>query len=135
MARPPDSRMGNSGCWSCRTALPEALRDRIGALVVGTVGGGALNLKPVTAIVPGLAILYIASELRRYLAAVDEFTRKLLLESVLWAYLFAGVAMMFAMGIIQAYDLSVHPLLLIWGLGCVEGLRGTFLYFLARRHR
>ncbi|HLH19734.1 MAG TPA: hypothetical protein VKX45_21100 [Bryobacteraceae bacterium] len=107
----------------------------LGALVMGTLGGSALNLRPVTAIAPGLAILYIASEFRRYLAAVDEFTRKLLLESVLWAYLFAAVAMMFAMGIILAYDLSVHPLLVICGLACVEGLRGTFLYFLARRHR
>lgn len=105
------------------------------AFCVGVIVSGALDLRPVTAVVPGLAFFYIAYEFRRYLSAVDELARRLLLESIAWTYLCAGVVLMFAAGIILAYDLHPHPIWAFVGLATVEAIRGPALYFVSRRYQ
>lgn len=126
---------GMVGCDAAGVRYQRRAAAALAAMVIGFVGSGLLGLRPMMAAVPGLGFVYIAYEFRRYLSAVDELSRRLLLESVYWAYLAAGIAAMFAAGIIAAYDLEFHPIWVIVGLMCVEGMRGIFLYLIARRYR
>jgi len=115
--------------YQTRTAIALA------AMVVGLLGSALLKVRPIMAVVPGLFAVYIGYEFRRYLNSVDELARRILLESVAWAYLVGGVLLMFTVGALMAYDVHVDAVWLFMGLAPVEGMRGTILYFVARRYQ
>ena len=115
--------------YQTRAAIALAL------MLAGMVLTGLLHLRPLLAIVPGAAFFYIAYEFRRYLSSLDELARRIMMESITWTYLIAGVVAMVLMGIIIAYDLEFHPLWVVVGSSLLEPVRGTSLYFVARRYQ
>jgi hypothetical protein len=103
--------------------------------LVGTFASLILRLRPLTAIIPGTVFLYIAYEFRKYLSSLDELGRRIMLESIAWAYIAAGVLAMVLMGFIMAYELQFDPVWVVVAASFVEPIRGTSLYFIARRYQ
>jgi hypothetical protein len=113
-------------------------RRAIGALAVmlgGLVAAAFLKLRPVLAAGPALTAVYIAYEFRRYLGAVDELARRVLLESIAWTYFGAGVLALVGAGIALAYGFHPDAFYIMGFLGVMEGCRGVALYFVARHYR
>ena len=74
----------------------------------------------------GAGFAYFALEFRRYLNSLDELERRIQLESVTWTYLTGLAACMFLGGFL---GFAVNP---AWFIA-LEPIRGTYLYFAARR--
>jgi hypothetical protein len=104
-------------------------------MALALAGTAAGKWKPLLAITPGFAFLYIVHEFRKYVAEQDELGRGIMFEAMAWTYVTAGVLAMFAGGIVMAYGLRFDPLWAILGLIMIEPLRAVFLYRVVRRYQ
>jgi len=113
-------------------------RNRAAVAMLVFLGGlllsATLKLRPFMALIPGAVFLYLAYEFRKYLLSLDELGRRIMFESITWAYIAAGILAMSVMGIVIAYDLQFQPFWLLVGAGVVEPIRSASLYFVARRY-
>lgn len=89
-------------------------------------------VRALIALTPGAVFGFIAWELRRYLLALDELSRRIQMEAITWTYLLGLVAAMAWAGLATAYGSSwyLHP---AWFL-LLEPVRGFVLRSVARRY-
>ena len=97
-----------------------------------------------TMLLAGCVISYIAWELRRYLAQLDELARRMQLEAIAWTYLTGFVLAAWFGALIALLDLFSHALahspfniLLVaspFFYFLLEPIRAGWLYYLSRRY-
>lgn len=99
-------------------------------LFIGAEAAAAFALMPFVAplriALPGVTFVYIAWQMKRYLAEADELARRMHLEAMAYTYLVAMAVCMTLGG----FGKPVHPGLLI----LFDLVRAGFLYRIARRY-
>jgi hypothetical protein len=96
---------------------------------------------PVTALLAGAVITFIAWEFRRYLLQLDELARRMQFEAMAWTYL-TGFALAAWLGVLLPFSRTLmhwpykpgYLLLSPFLFFLLEPVRAAWLYYLSRRY-
>ena len=96
---------------------------------------------PVTALMGGAVMTYIAWEFRRYLLQLDELARRMQFESMAWTYL-TGFVLVAWLGVLAPFSKTLMHwpykpgflLLSPYLFFLLEPVRGAWLWYVSRRY-
>lgn len=129
------------GTFGGRSAAERRCHKRLGFALAALVCWMLIVMRPplflprevlrgVAAFAPGLILLYLCWEFRRYLLTLDELAKSIHMESIAWTYLTGSVIAAVLGGFTILHGWSINPLLIV----LLEPIRVVWLYVVSRRY-